>query len=62
LAIFALTARAEKISLVNGPLINPGTSQPVQNATIVIDGGASHAKSRANAVAAVIQAISTYDS
>jgi imidazolonepropionase-like amidohydrolase len=38
LAIFALTARAEKIALINGTLINPGTSQIVQNATIVIDG------------------------
>ena len=36
LAIFALAARAEKIALVNGTLINPGTSQIVQNATIVI--------------------------
>ncbi len=62
LAIFALAARAEKIALVNGTLINPAASQIVQDATIVIDGGASHAKSQANAVAAVIQAISTYDS
>ncbi len=36
LAIFAVTARAEKIALINGTLINPGTSQIVQNATIVI--------------------------
>ena len=38
LAIFALTANAETIALVNGTLINPGTSQIVQNATIIIDG------------------------
>src|SRR5437660_7815219 len=38
LSIFALTAQAEKIALINGTLINPGTSQIVQNATIVIDG------------------------
>src|ERR671919_3101805 len=38
LSIFALTAQAETIALVNGTLINPGTSQIVQNATIVIDG------------------------
>ncbi len=38
LAIFALTANAEKIALVNGTLINPGKSQIVQNATIIIDG------------------------
>src|SRR5438105_2826608 len=36
LSIFALTAQAEKIALINGTLINPGTSQIVQNATIVI--------------------------
>jgi imidazolonepropionase-like amidohydrolase len=38
LAIFALTANAETIALVNGTLINPGTSQIVQNSTIIIDG------------------------
>ncbi len=38
LSILALTAQAEKIALVSGTLINPGTSQIVQNATIVIDG------------------------
>src|SRR5437762_2119887 len=38
LSIFALTANAEKIALINGTLINPVTSQIVQNATIVIDG------------------------
>ena len=38
LSIFALTAQAEKIALINGTLINPGTSQIVQNATIIIDG------------------------
>src|SRR6266567_2212925 len=39
LSILALTVRAEKIALVNGTLINPGTSQIVQNATIVIGDG-----------------------
>jgi imidazolonepropionase-like amidohydrolase len=38
LSIFALTAQAETIALVNGTLINPGSSQIVRNATIVIDG------------------------
>ena len=38
LSIFALTARAEKIALVNGTIINPDKSQIVQNATIIIDG------------------------
>jgi imidazolonepropionase-like amidohydrolase len=38
LSIFAFTARAEKLALVNGTLVNPGNSQIVQNATIVIDG------------------------
>jgi imidazolonepropionase-like amidohydrolase len=55
LAIFALTARAEKIALINGTLINPGTSQIVQNATIVIDGdrieAADDAKTLSPAVA-----------
>src|SRR5947207_15046672 len=38
LSIFALTARAEKIALVNGTIIHPDKSQIVQNATIIIDG------------------------
>ena len=38
LSIFALTARAEKIALVNGTIINPDKSQIVQNAAIIIDG------------------------
>src|SRR5436190_735334 len=38
LAIFALTAQAGKIALVNGTLINPDKSQIVQNTMIVIDG------------------------
>src|SRR5881394_188237 len=38
LSIFALTASAEKIALVNGTIINPDKSQIVQNATIIIDG------------------------
>ena len=36
LSVFALAAHAEKIALINGTLINPGTSQVIQNATIVI--------------------------
>jgi imidazolonepropionase-like amidohydrolase len=38
LSLVALTANAEKIALVHGTLINPGTSQIVRDATIVIDG------------------------
>jgi imidazolonepropionase-like amidohydrolase len=38
LAIFTLTANAEKTALVHGTLINPGASQIVRDATIVIDG------------------------
>ncbi len=38
LSIFAATAHAEKIALMNGTLINPGNNQVVQNATILIDG------------------------
>ena len=38
LSLFAGTANAEKIVLVHGTLINPGTSQIVRDATIVIDG------------------------
>jgi imidazolonepropionase-like amidohydrolase len=38
LSIFAFRANAEKIALVNGTLINPGTSQIVRDATIIIDG------------------------
>jgi imidazolonepropionase-like amidohydrolase len=34
LSVFALAAHAEKIALINGTLINPGTSQIIQNATI----------------------------
>jgi imidazolonepropionase-like amidohydrolase len=37
LALFSGAATAEKIALVNGTLINPGTSQIVRDATIVID-------------------------
>ena len=36
LSLFAGTTNAEKIALVNGTLINPGTSQIVRDATIVI--------------------------
>ena len=38
LSLFAGTANAEKIALVHGTLINPGTSQIVQNATVLING------------------------
>jgi imidazolonepropionase-like amidohydrolase len=38
LLLVGLTARAEKISLVGGTLINPANSQIVENAVIVIDG------------------------
>ena len=38
LSLFSGAANAEKIALVNGTLINPGTSQIVRDATIVIDG------------------------
>src|SRR4029453_10950515 len=38
LSLFAAIANAEKIALVDGTLINPATSQIVQNATIIIDG------------------------
>jgi imidazolonepropionase-like amidohydrolase len=38
LSLFAGMANAEKIALVHGTLINPGTSQIVRDATIVIDG------------------------
>src|SRR5438105_11620283 len=36
LSIFAITAHAEKIALINGTLINPDKAQIVQNATIVV--------------------------
>src|SRR6266566_1575315 len=36
-SMLAFAARAEKIALVNGTLINPDKSQITQNATIVID-------------------------
>src|SRR6266403_1733563 len=38
LSIFALAARAEKIALVGGTLINPATSQVLENSVVVIDG------------------------
>jgi imidazolonepropionase-like amidohydrolase len=38
LSIFALGARAEKIALVGGTLINPATSQVLENSVVVIDG------------------------
>ena len=50
LAIFTLTANAEKIALVHGTLINPGPSQIIQNATIIIDGDRIAATGDAKAV------------
>jgi len=38
LSIVVLTARAEKIALVNGTMINPGSNQILPEATILIDG------------------------
>jgi len=35
--VFAVAAHAEKVALGGGMLINPGTSQIVQNATVIID-------------------------
>jgi imidazolonepropionase-like amidohydrolase len=37
-SIFAFTAHAEKIALVGGTLINPATSQVLENSVVVIDG------------------------
>src|SRR5260370_9357378 len=37
-SIFALAARAEKIALVGGTLINPAMSQVLENSVVVIDG------------------------
>src|SRR4030088_3543011 len=37
-AVFALAAIAEKIALINGTMINPGTNQILPDATILIDG------------------------
>ena len=36
-ALFTLSARAETIALVGGTIINPGKSQTLENATLVID-------------------------
>ena len=52
LSIVALTANAEKIALVNGTLINPGPSQIIQDATIIIDGGRIAAAGDAKTVTA----------
>ena len=38
LSIFALAARAEKVALVGGTLINPATPQVLENSVVVIDG------------------------
>jgi imidazolonepropionase-like amidohydrolase len=37
-SIFALAARAEKVALIGGTLINPATSQVLENSVVVIDG------------------------
>src|SRR3979411_463628 len=37
-AVFALAAHAEKIALINGTMINPGTNQILPDAAILIDG------------------------
>jgi predicted amidohydrolase YtcJ len=37
-SILSLSARAEKIALINATVINPGNSQISQNAMIIIDG------------------------
>src|SRR5205809_6025579 len=52
LLIRPLSARAEKIALINGTLMNPGTSQIVQNATIIIDGGRIAAAGEAKTISA----------
>src|SRR3989440_6848623 len=39
LSIFSLSARAEKISLVGGTVINPADGKVLPNATVIIDGG-----------------------
>src|SRR5881392_2727086 len=52
LLILPLSARAEKIALINGTLMNPGTSQIVQNATIIIDGGRIAAAGEAKTISA----------
>src|SRR5213076_1036812 len=38
LSIFALAAHAEKLALINGTLINPGTERVLTTARILIDG------------------------
>src|SRR6059036_3831542 len=38
LSIFALAAHAEKLALINGTLINPGTERVLTSARILIDG------------------------
>ncbi|HAF03641.1 MAG TPA: amidohydrolase, partial [Spartobacteria bacterium] len=38
LSILAFAARAEKISFVDGTLINPATSQVLENSVVVVDG------------------------
>src|SRR5205814_2646322 len=37
-SIFTLAAHAEKITLVGGTLINPATSQVLENSVVIIDG------------------------
>jgi imidazolonepropionase-like amidohydrolase len=50
LSILSLSANAETIALVKGTLINPGPSQIIQNATIIIDGDRIAATGDAKAV------------
>jgi imidazolonepropionase-like amidohydrolase len=52
LSLLALTAYAEKIALVSGTLVNPATSQIIQNATIVIDGNRIAATGDAKTISA----------
>jgi imidazolonepropionase-like amidohydrolase len=49
-SILSLSANTEKIALINGTLINPGTSQIVRDATIIIDGERIAATSDAKTV------------
>ena len=52
LSLLSGAATAEKIALVNGTLINPGTSQIVRDATIVIDGDRIAAAGEAKTISA----------
>jgi cytosine/adenosine deaminase-related metal-dependent hydrolase len=52
LSMLPFAARAGRIALVNGMLINPGTSKIVQNATVIIDGEKIAAADDAKAISA----------